>query len=115
VSKEVKLLPCPFCGGAAKPKHNGGIKYWVGCVNQKCFAKPNSCDPQNLDKVIEGWNTRASTAERDKAIARAAFMAGAIEYMKQKSNYTYLTADDYLNSEEFKELSGAKSLSGLVK
>ena len=33
----------------------------------------------------------------------------------QQSHAESMSIDDYLNSEEFKELSGAKSLSGLVK
>jgi hypothetical protein len=66
--------------------------------------------------------TYADRLERDKAIARAAFDAAyktialpANQYFAGKDNRAYKTADDYLNSPEFLELSGAKSLSELVK
>ena len=86
---------------------------------------------EGLDSI--GWDVNAyitaleknirSSSERDKAIARAAFEAArAFNYERDESGQYDLpqdeffqTADDYLNSEEFKELSGAKSLSEIVK
>jgi len=74
------------------PEQQGGL----------CYSKYNLITDQQL-------------AERDKAIARAAFEAGR-KWDTQKFNlydlqthegYSHDSADDYLQSEQFKKLVGA--------
>lgn len=70
------------------------------------------CQCSICEKVRE-HQSRIS-AERDKAIARAAFMSGMCDAFRYNQISDQML-NDYLNSPEFLELSGAKSLSGLVK
>ncbi len=63
---DVKLKPCPFCGGVARYKeisdgnYNAGAEY-IECT--KCGASTNLTLPLKDDVtgiVIEKWNTRIS-------------------------------------------------------
>ncbi len=53
---EIKLLPCPFCGGEAEYCKGDwiGKEYWVKCT--KCSCKTSLSN--NYKKPIEEWNTR---------------------------------------------------------
>lgn len=67
---EIKLKPCPFCGGSAKIKidvvrgvANDYIRYSVLCPDCRIekyrdLPSGNSNDAGDavLDKIIEGWN-----------------------------------------------------------
>jgi hypothetical protein len=104
-----ELLPCPFCQQKTDIKLGkkevwGDYMYFAFCF--MCCT----CGPQmtSQEKAITAWNTRHHSAERDRAIARAGFEAGGREAYKQKVDYTYLSADDYLQSDEFLSLIGGK-------
>jgi hypothetical protein len=47
---EIKLLPCPFCGGEAEIVG----KHWVQC--RRCATEGGYYD--NIETAIEVWNTR---------------------------------------------------------
>jgi Lar family restriction alleviation protein len=62
---EIKLLPCPFCGGEAKlnERYREGVAnrkmYWVSC--RKCGVKQPYHSLAGYRKVvgaIKAWNTR---------------------------------------------------------
>lgn len=58
---EVTLLPCPFCGDAARPAlvQAGGIEWaQVECVNRDCCAVGPT--PASKAEAITAWNTRAN-------------------------------------------------------
>lgn len=56
---DIKLKPCPFCGGEAKILVNLSGMYTICCSNDKCninvSTKPT---PANKEEVINTWNTR---------------------------------------------------------
>ena len=54
---EVKLLPCPFCGGEAEVTLFVG-NYGVGCT--KCPGAIFNCRGQTKEEAIEAWNRRVS-------------------------------------------------------
>ena len=52
---EIKLLPCPFCGGEAILHHNGLTeKDHVTCLDCYCRTK----DSITKEEAIKQWNTR---------------------------------------------------------
>jgi Lar family restriction alleviation protein len=52
---EIKLLPCPFCGGEAILHHNGLTeKDHVTCLDCCCRTK----DSITKEEAIKQWNTR---------------------------------------------------------
>lgn len=71
-NREIKLLPCPFCGGKAKSE-NYVIEGACFCVNKNCRAiiiKKHSRILQNYNNIedgefksIEAWNTRKDNHE----------------------------------------------------
>lgn len=57
---EIKLKPCPFCGGEAKLRVSGGCDgedclVWAYCV--KCGADSALLD--TAEEAAEAWNRRA--------------------------------------------------------
>lgn len=64
MTTEIKLLPCPFCGGEAELDEYCG-KYVVFCTNEKCNWHNTEAE------AIEAWNTRHErTCELIKHAAR---------------------------------------------
>lgn len=55
----VELLPCPFCGGLAKPANTFSAKS-IRCSNDKCSVQTLFYQIEN--PAIEAWNTRAESA-----------------------------------------------------
>ena len=54
---EIKLLPCPFCGGEAKLY--SGIGYAVvGCKKEDCQGSACCYKYNSKKEAIEQWNTR---------------------------------------------------------
>mgnify|MGYP001179555566 CR=1 FL=1 len=73
-------LPCPFCGGIAKPIHHhykGGymsmrtagqgffhadpLTLWsVKCVNEECTVKPFTSLQEDKEDAIRRWNVRSN-------------------------------------------------------
>lgn len=54
---EIKLLPCPFCGGEAKLESNGQYAV-VGCMNSNCQGYACCYKYDSKKEAIEHWNTR---------------------------------------------------------
>ena len=91
-SKLPELLPCPFCGSTnVQLLCREQAYYRYSCMDFECSTVWSGA----IALAKSQWNTRASTTERDKAIARAAFI---------QARQRQWQADDYLNSPEFLEL-----------
>ena len=52
------LLPCPFCGGAAKAIGPYGQESLFKIECQSCYAKLSGYDQCEQD-AVDAWNTRA--------------------------------------------------------
>ena len=52
---DIKLLPCPFCGGEAK--RNDDLQNWgdIFCADCGCHMSEGS-----MDKAIKAWNQRVT-------------------------------------------------------
>lgn len=68
VDENVKLLPCPFCGGKAYltgifiPTVDGEINaYQVGC--KKCGI--DFTQDWDYDRIVEKWNRRACKCKQN--------------------------------------------------
>ena len=65
--KRAALLPCPFCGGAAKAHHPSNLDGWtVSCTK---------CDTEGSEWIDEGaagraWNRRASSPPVPQQLAK---------------------------------------------
>ena len=55
---EIKLKPCPFCGGEAEINMIYGT-YFVGCSNCHAGIIP-IYEEMSLDKKVEEWNRRTN-------------------------------------------------------
>lgn len=57
---ELKLKPCPFCGGKAIPVVDDETEDFFGV---KCFACGGSiqAEKESLDEAIEAWNRRTKS------------------------------------------------------
>lgn len=59
---EIKLKPCPFCGGEAKiigERVNNKELYLVKCRDNDCDVQPFTDSFRSMDRAIKAWNTRA--------------------------------------------------------
>lgn len=57
---EIKLKPCPFCGGKAEIRRVGDYKNYFVCLCSKCGKTPISYSEASLtlQEVIKKWNKR---------------------------------------------------------
>ena len=59
---EIKLLPCPFCGGEAKVCNGSneivGNQYLIRCKGLNCTLRPKTEWYESLDEAARHWNTR---------------------------------------------------------
>lgn len=69
-AKNIKLAPCPFCGGSAKIFGGEGDNFYVACTNKVCFCSLGErYYPGDIPAHIFGdevsaafnWNQRAGT------------------------------------------------------
>jgi hypothetical protein len=67
-AENMKLIPCPFCGGSAKIFGGLGDNYYVACTNKVCFCSlGEQYYPGDIPAHIFGdeesaafnWNRRA--------------------------------------------------------
>ena len=62
---DIKLLPCPFCGGEdvrfGSVGNSLGIDNYIKC--NSCNAKIQICEEYGMRKLINKWNNRATEAE----------------------------------------------------
>lgn len=54
---EVKLLPCPFCGGEANVSYNTKFGFVPWCNNEECILN-ESTKGYKTEEAIKLWNTR---------------------------------------------------------
>jgi Lar family restriction alleviation protein len=61
------LLPCPFCGGAAKVDEVAGEmpKFWPTVRCPDCGARVSACHTEA--EAIAAWNTRATPTDPEVA------------------------------------------------
>lgn len=68
---DVKLLPCPFCGGEAQMWGDASRTY-IRCGNDQCIVYTGDPLPYNdvthVQDAITAWNTRANLASRDAEV-----------------------------------------------
>lgn len=85
-----------------------GVPVFIDTENKVC----NCWLFDELEQINGTALTHEQLAERDKAIARAAFLAARREVTDEArglyDSWDYQSADDYLQSEEFKKLVGEK-------
>lgn len=77
MSNEIKLLPCPFCGGEAdliEQKHREyASTYYVRCKGCHC----KSLERMGVGIVAEAWNTRKPMDEFVKNYKKSNIIAKA--------------------------------------
>lgn len=82
---ELKLLPCPFCGGEAKIREIDAV-FWDRCIEcRTCYCKTGEYN--NVDhtaQMIAAWNRRPPDARPSIARYR--------ERLKESINSTWLLA-----------------------
>lgn len=54
----IKLRPCPFCGGKAYLHHNGKTYFVICGSRKKCKVRPQTIS-SDLDTVVNAWNKRS--------------------------------------------------------
>jgi len=100
MSKE--LLPCPFCGSDAILRTD--YASYIVCSNRKCFMSFDHGHEQLLNEkmIIEAWNQRLPSHNKDYAAARKVFREWINPLQGEEvtfENYT-LWLDARLNSED---------------
>lgn len=58
---EMRLKPCPFCGGRAFLNHTNqpiGDSYQVYCGNEDCTVEPCTHTYFEKNQAVEAWNRR---------------------------------------------------------
>lgn len=61
MSKEIKLKPCPFCGGKAKLHQAFDYTYCVQC--DKCWV--TTLHKHKAEEVVRAWNRRTEQKTDD--------------------------------------------------
>jgi Lar family restriction alleviation protein len=71
------LLPCPFCGGEARPE--AMVVGWrIGCPRSACsFSGPYS-PSKDVAEAIAAWNRRTPSADLEAARAKIERLEGAL-------------------------------------
>ena len=62
MSEEIKLKPCPFCGGEAKPVFRGSCNYVVCSNEEECWCGM-TCPVTTPEEAARIWNRRANAKE----------------------------------------------------
>ena len=62
---EIKLLPCPFCGGEAK--FGTFNHFWIECTN----CEMETPYMENEEELVALWNTRKSIDDMVKQLEKA--------------------------------------------
>lgn len=65
---EIKLLPCPFCGGEARLKKRtlrfpAATYYIPQCKNEHCMGRSNKLFHTQYHAMV-AWNQRAGNGDR---------------------------------------------------
>lgn len=60
MGSDIKLKPCPFCGGEAKIIHANDVTlpYRIRCKNINCDVRPSTTWFKYEEDAITKWNTR---------------------------------------------------------
>lgn len=64
--EELRLLPCPFCGGPATLNHSATDDFDVSCRNRDCFG-PRTASYGLFADVAYAWNRRSSPSAVEAA------------------------------------------------
>ena len=59
MTEEIKLKPCPFCGGEAKLWFFGNGAWFATCGCGDCDVKPKTFFRSTPQEAAEIWNRRA--------------------------------------------------------
>lgn len=66
--EELKMRPCPFCGGEAVLEEHYITRYWsifkVRCKDDECLGYHVGRSVGSKDEAIKMWNTRAGSDAR---------------------------------------------------
>lgn len=76
MAEEIKLKPCPFCGGEAEMLGEDDGMYQVVCQN--CAANIDDFDDEK-EVAAEKWNTRTTEKDLNEQIGRFKKYAEALE------------------------------------
>ena len=68
---EIKLLPCPFCGGKADVIKNGTGCFQVRC--DICEVKQYAYAHKTEENAIKAWNTRKPMDNIEKQLENASY------------------------------------------
>jgi hypothetical protein len=73
MTREIELLPCPFCGKETSidsfKSLSFGMNYQIQCQNGNCAVEVSTCAYTCEETAIKAWNTRATEQSTDKADA----------------------------------------------
>ena len=96
---EIKLLPCPFCGGETKVSNLGFNQYLISCKD--CWAE--TIPTTGLENTIIKWNTRKPMQE---IVERLEEMKPDIECFEDEEDYPYALKRHNKYIEIVKEVGG---------
>lgn len=100
-NEELKLEPCPFCGGEAELMNISGyfkqglssvgwfVKCRKGCVEQNPYSSDHD--------AVEAWNNRAKEANKDPKLERCPFCGGDDLYIVNANGYRDTTVGVFCN------------------
>ena len=64
---EIKLKPCPFCGGEAQMmerlRSQASKVYYALCMSRKCPVNPYTDEFKSISDAAYWWNKRADTTK----------------------------------------------------
>lgn len=89
--REIKLLPCPFCGGEAKVIENNCYTDIHSVMCKNCFSESDRYHTQ--DEAIKQWNIRKPMQEIVERLEGKAFLFPKIEGM-QVFNRSFIIGRD---------------------
>jgi Lar family restriction alleviation protein len=61
VGEEMKLEPCPFCGGDLKVRR--GVNPWAHCETEGCWAQRSQVVALDDPRQVAAWNRRAPSSQ----------------------------------------------------
>ena len=84
---DVKLEPCPFCGGnaCAEASSDHSTAWEIGCYNDKCAVQPHAWEV-TTEQAIAAWNRRPSRADGGPAGVPPGFALVPVEPTEEQSD-----------------------------
>lgn len=85
---EIKLKPCPFCGGVAKVTEDNTIEnipqYQIRCKNISCTIRPKTNWCIDKTEALTHWNTRKPMDNIIEEVARRDPTDGTVKVFSGK-------------------------------